>query len=100
MDPIVIKTSYELISSIDEITQPNIQYAHISKPSKWIRIDLESDGTYMIFGMVCGDHPTVITNGSNMCRIWKTFKGAKNYLKICSNNGSWGMRHWNQEKSK
>ena len=85
-----------LISSIDEITQSDTRYAHISKPSKWIQINLEYDGEYTIFGMVFGDQPTAVSKSGFMCRTWKTFKGAKNYLKICSKNGSWGMGHWNQ----
>jgi len=85
----------KIVNSIEEITEVNVQYAHISKPSKWISIDDDNDGTFSVYGMVSGDMPTSITGSNcNMVKSWKTLKGVKNYLVKCSENGSWGMNHW------
>lgn len=80
----------KLISSLDEITEYNVRYAHVNYPSKWIEIELEPEGTFSVYGFVCGDQPTSITNGQYV-KEWKTFKGVLRYLKHCSVDGGWGM---------
>lgn len=85
----------KIVNSIAEITEVNLKYAHFNKPDKWIAIDDDNDGTFSIYGMVSGDMPTSVTGSNwNTVKFWKTFKGVKRYLTKCSENGSWGMRHW------
>jgi len=80
----------QLINSINEITEYDVKYAHVNYPNEWIRIDLEDEGNFSVFGFVSGDLPTSITVG-NYVKEWKTFAGVKRYLKKCVENGSWGM---------
>lgn len=85
----------KIVNSVDEITQYNVKYAHASRPSKYISIDKDGDKEYCIFGMICGDQPTSVTESGNMVKVWKTFNGAKRALKKYSQNGYWGTKHWN-----
>lgn len=78
----------KLISSLDEIIEYDVKYAHVNSPNKYIQIDLEPEGTFSVF--VCGDQPTSITNGQYI-KEWKTFTGVLRYLKKCSEKGHWGM---------
>lgn len=84
-----------IINSIEEITEFDVKYAHISKPHRWIRVDKDGEQEFCVYGMVSGDQSTAITTSNwNKVKIWKTFNGVmralKNYIKI----GSWGMKHW------
>ena len=89
-------TDIQIVKSIDEITQYDVKYAHISNPSKYIRIDKDGENEYCIWGMICGDQPTNVTESGNMVKYWKTFNGVKRALKKYSEKGYWGMRHWNE----
>lgn len=84
----------KIVNSIDEITQHDVKYAHVSHPSKYISIDKDGDKEYCIHGMICGDQPTVVTENANRVKIWKSFNGAKRALKSYSKKGYWGTRHW------
>jgi len=81
-----------VVNSLDEITAVG-RYAHASKPSKYIQIDLD-DNMYNVFGFVSGQLPTSIAKNNNYIKEWKTFKGVISYLKQCSISGAWGMSHW------
>lgn len=83
----------KLINNLDEITEYDVKYAHVNSPNKYIQIDLEPEGTFSVFGFVCGDQPTSISNGQYV-KEWKTFAGVLRYLKKCSENGSWGMNRF------
>ncbi len=85
-----------VINSIDEIIEADVRYAHFSKPDKYISIDKEFDGTFTIYGYICGDTPTAVTTSGNMCQVWKTFNGAKRALKLFAKKSYWGMAHWNK----
>ena len=85
----------KIVNLIEEITEVNVQYAHNSKPAKWISVVDNNDGTFSVYGMVSGDMPTSMTGSSwNTVKSWKTLKGIRNYLVKCSENGYWGMQHW------
>lgn len=87
---------FKIIDSIDEIIDCDTRYAHSSKPNKYISIDMDYDGTFSIYGMVCGDHATAITREGNWNYVkeWKTFNGAKKALKLYAEKSEWGMSHW------
>ncbi len=85
----------KIIKSIDEITEYDVMYAHESKPSRWIRIDKDSEKEFCIYGLISGDQPTSITTSNwNQVKVWKTINGAIRSLKKYSQDGRWGMRHW------
>ncbi len=90
-----MSTIIVVITSIDEIKEADVRYAHTSKPNKYISIDKEPDGTFTVYGYISGDHPTAVTVSGNMCKEWITFEGAKRSLKQFAKNGQWGMSHWN-----
>ena len=86
-----------VINSIDEITEVGIRYAHSSKPLKWISIDKDGN-EYCLYGMISGDLPTFATGSNwNQVKFWKKFNGVIKAIKIFSKNGSWGLRHWDNE---
>ncbi len=88
-------TGIKIIKSIDEITESDIKYAHVSKPSQWISIDKEGEKEFCVYGFVSGDQPTSITTSNwNEVKIWKTFNGVIRTLKKYSKDGSYGFRHW------
>jgi hypothetical protein len=86
----------KIVNSIEEIKEPNVKYAHISKPTKWIRIDEDGEKEFCVYGLVSGDNPTSITGSNwNMVKVWRTFNGTIRALNNYSKNGAWGMSHWN-----
>jgi hypothetical protein len=85
----------KVISSLDEITEVDVYYAHTSRPHKYIKLDLDTDGTISIYGKICGDHPTFVSSGQYV-KSWKSVRTAIKALKIYANDGSWGMGHWGE----
>lgn len=86
----------KIVNSIEDIKEPNVKYAHISKPTKWIRIDEDGEKEFCVYGLVSGDMPTSITgSGWNSVKVWRTFNGVVRSLIKYSETSLWGMHHWN-----
>lgn len=84
----------KVIASINDITEADIKYAYLPQPDKWIRIRKEDDDTFYIDGMICGEHPDIVTEKKNRVKIWKTFNGAVRAIKGWNKQGGWGVSHW------
>ncbi len=85
----------KVVNSIDEITEFDVKYAHVSKPRKWIQIDKDGEKEFCVYGLVSGDQSTSITTSNwNEVKYWKTFSGVIRALKLYSKSGQWGMKHW------
>ena len=83
----------EIISKIEEITEPNIKYATCdSLQARWFQIDLDKEG-YCIYGYVSGSMPTSVCNGS-MVKYWKTWKGVISAIRKFAQKGNWGFQNY------
>jgi hypothetical protein len=88
---------YKVIKSVDEITEEDVfnrtKFSTEYNKFYFFEIEKDTDGSYYLYGHVCGDMPTTVCKGTYV-QSWKTLNNVKRAIKNFAKKGSWGFFKW------